>query len=81
MTFTWPLLGCHIIQVVSGLAKAAGFSRRILLAFGVNALVGVAFLLQDFFSLETGARRGVMMLLAALCASGGQTHGHHCSRA
>ena len=67
--FTWPLLGCHVMQVVSGAAKAAGFSRRIYAAFGINALVGVAFLLQDALSLTLGTRRTVMMLLAALVAA------------
>ena len=47
MTFTWPLLGAHLVQVLSGAAKAAGFARRIYSAFLLSGGVGVAFIAQD----------------------------------
>ena len=34
-------------EVLSGAAKAAGFSRRVIGSFAVNAAVGAAFLAQD----------------------------------
>jgi hypothetical protein len=68
ITFTWPLLGSHLLQVFTGAAKAAGFSRRIFAAFGLNALVGVAFLVQDVLPLNLDGRRAIIMTLAALVA-------------
>jgi len=47
MTFTWPLLGGHLVQVLSGAAKAAGFARRIYSAFLLSGSVGVAFIAQE----------------------------------
>ena len=68
MTFTWPLLLCHVIQVLSGAAKAAGYSRRVQTAFALSTLVAVAFLIQDATSLSLQARKAVFMLLAACVA-------------
>ena len=68
ITFTWPLLCCHVINVLSGAAKAAGFSRRIYAAFILNALVGVAFLAQEAVPLAPNSRRAIMAILAALVA-------------
>ena len=42
--FTWPLLFFHGSMVLSGTAKASGYSRRVLAAFGINSIVGLLFL-------------------------------------
>jgi hypothetical protein len=69
MMFTWPLLGCHCAQVLSGLAKAAGFTRRIHLALGINTCVGLAFLVQDAIPMQPEGRRVAFMCLAACVAA------------
>ena len=69
MTFTWPLLGGHLVQVLSGAAKAAGFARRIYSAFLLSGSVGVAFIAQDAEeALGHGARQLIICALAALTA-------------
>ena len=69
MTFTWPLLGGHLVQVLSGAAKAAGFARRIYSAFLLSGGVGVAFIAQDAEeALGHGTRQLIICALAALTA-------------
>ena len=69
MTFTWPLLGCHLLQVLSGAAKAAGFARRIYAAFSIGGLVGAVFIAQDLLPMGEEARFLTICSLAALTAA------------
>jgi len=69
MTFTWPLLGCHLLQVLSGAAKAAGFTRRIYAAFVMGGLVGAVFIAQDLLPMGEEARFVTICSLAALTAA------------
>ena len=69
MTFTWPLLGGHLVQVLSGAAKAAGFARRIYSAFLLSGGVGVAFIAQDAEeALGHGARQLIIRIRSRMHA-------------
>mmetsp|Transcript_31641 Transcript_31641/g.58135 ORF Transcript_31641/g.58135 Transcript_31641/m.58135 type:complete len:432 (-) Transcript_31641:58-1353(-) len=68
LTFSWPLLGCHLLNILSGAAKAAGLSRRVYAAYILNALTGVAFIVQDLLSLSVGLRYSLIMCLGAVTA-------------
>ena len=68
MTFTWPLLGCHLLTVLTGAAKAVGFRRRIFGGFALCGGVGAAFILQDQLTLTEPTRYALVCALAALTA-------------
>ena len=68
MAFSWPLFALHIFNVLSGAAKAAGFSRRIYAAFAISAAIGVVFVLQNGLSMRLSTRRTVILVLAATMA-------------
>ena len=69
MTFTWPLLGCHLLTVLTGAAKAVGFRRRIFGGFALCGGVGAAFILQDQLTLTEPTRYALVCALAALTAA------------